>query len=556
MGLRSVMMDSAGDELARALRAWAGASPQNREVLEQLSALLRGVLEGGASPAGAVAASGASTCAPTHDKERAATEAASAREEAAHDGPARDEHGRDTIAREAPVVVAPKPITGPKLAPEYARTILNQGLGNAITREGTGTGTGVRDGVPTGLDRREDAGESLDRALLARRFDVKARCCAFVLERDQASKRGESLWNFQKDRYEGIKADAAACDARLWMLRAWEDGVDESHATMVINGFKNLAQAMELIEEEDPAPEILELVAEAQSAVRALCEDHDLDQTRVFMWLRQQTDRRRIFLRRYMADATRADPANWADLRERLTRALQKRRADAERDRALKKPLQRALFHARKIETAASRGQLADAEDWQAIERAMRAFEEAGGSLESNAWLDAIAPASKAIEGVEVVEHLRESLARAASRMDDGEEEATLRGWERSPAPELEHVRAFLRGREIVLVGGTRRPLAEESITKAFELSGLRWLDFGEHKSLELYKPDVARPNVVLVLAMIRFMSHAYDDLREVCQKHGKLYARLKGGYSPNQIATQVWEQLSGQIEGSQRPAE
>lgn len=459
---------------------------------------------------------------------------------------------------EPPVVHAPRPITGPKLAPEYARFVLTQALGNAITRD-----VGSSASMMPASDRAPVA-DVLDRVVLARRFDVKARCCAFLMERDAASKRGESLWNFQKDRYEAIKADAAACDARLWMLRAWEDGVDAQFAEMLINGFRNLAQAMELIEEDEPASEVLELVAEAQSAVRALCEDQDSDQTRVFMWLRQQTDRRRIFLRRHMADATRADPAIWADLRERLTTALQKRRVDAERDRALKKPLQRAAFHAKKIETAFGRGLLAEAEDWSAIERAMEMFTQAGGSLESNVWLDAIAAAAGAAANTQATElssslsaGLRESLARAAARADEGEdEEASLRGWERNPAPELAKLRAFLRGREIVLVGGSRRPLAEEAIIEAFELSGIRWLDFGEHKSLELFKPDVTRPEVVLVLAMIRFMSHAYDDLREVCQRHGKLYARLKGGYSPNQIATQVWEQLSGQIEGSQRMAE
>lgn len=464
---------------------------------------------------------------------------------------------------EPPVVHAPRPITGPKLAPEYARFVLTQGLGNAITRD-----VGSSASAMPASDRREPAADVLDRVVLARRFDVKARCCAFLMERDAASKRGESLWNFQKDRYEAIKADAATCDARLWMLRAWEDGVEADYAEMLINGFKNLAQAMELIEEDEPASEVLELVAEAQSAVRALCEDQDSDQTRVFMWLRQQTDRRRIFLRRHMADATRADPTIWADLRERLTTALQKRRVDAERDRALKKPLQRAAFHAKKIETAFGRGLLAEAEDWSAIDRAMEMFTQAGGSLESGVWLDAISPASGAAASMQATELsaglsaslspcLRESLARAAARADESEdEEASLRGWERNPAPELAKLRAFLRGREIVLVGGSRRPLAEEAIIEAFELSGIRWLDFGEHKSLELFKPDVTRPEVVLVLAMIRFMSHAYDDLREVCQRHGKLYARLKGGYSPNQIATQVWEQLSGQIEGSQRLAE
>lgn len=454
------------------------------------------------------------------------------------------------IPVEPPVVLAPRPITGPRLAPEYLRTVLNQGLGNAITRDVSSPGVMP----PPTVDRR-DVADLLDRVVLARRFDVKARCCAFLMERDAASRRGESLWNFQKDRYEAIKADAAACDARLWMLRAWEDGVEPEYAQMLIEGFKNLAQAMELIEDEDPPSEVLELVAEAQSAVRALCEDQDADQTRVFMWLRQQTDRRRIFLRRHMADSTRADPAIWADLRERITTALQKRRVDAERDRALKKPLQRAGFHAKKIETAVVRGLNPDPEDWLAIERAAASFVDAGGSLESGAWLDAIAPASKAsADGVSPT--LCESLARAAARVEEPEEESSLRGWERNPAPELAKLRAFLRGREIVLVGGSRRPLAEDAIIEAFELSGIRWLDFGEHKSLELFKPDVARPEVVLVLAMIRFMSHAYDDLREVCQRHGKLYARLKGGYSPNQIATQVWEQLSDQIEATQRVGE
>lgn len=519
------MLVNGGDELGRALRAWAAASPENRAVLQQLLAVVRGALESAPDSSESDSRSQHAVPSPAHVAEGPAA------------GPP-----------EPPVVHGPRAITGPRLAPEYARSVLSLGLGNAITRE-------VGNGAPAmASERRDVAPDGLDRETLARRFDIKARCCAFLMERDEASRRGESLWNFQKERYEAIMAEAAACDARLWMKRAWEDGVDEAHAIMLVNAFKNLAQAMELIEEEDPAAEVLELVAEAQSAVRALCEDMDSDQTRVFMWLRQQTDRRRIFLRRYMADSTRADPANWSDLRERLTMTLQKRRADADRERLLKKPLQRAAYHARKIEGATARGVAPEAEDWNTIVRALDAYVAAGGSLESSAWLDAIAPAGRGgLDQEGVPGALRESLTRALARGAEAEEDASLRGWERNPAPELAKVRAFLRGREIVLVGGTRRALAETAIIEAFELSGVRWLDFGEHKSLELFKPDVARPEVVLVLAMIRFMSHAYDDLREVCQRNGKLYARLKGGYSPNQIATQVWEQLSAQIEAEQR---
>ena len=43
-----------------------------------------------------------------------------------------------------------------------------------------------------------------------------------------------------------------------------------------------------------------------------------------------------------------------------------------------------------------------------------------------------------------------------------------------------------------------------------------------------------------VVLLAIRWSSHAFGDIKQFCDQHGKPLVRLPGGYSPNQVAAQI----------------
>jgi hypothetical protein len=58
----------------------------------------------------------------------------------------------------------------------------------------------------------------------------------------------------------------------------------------------------------------------------------------------------------------------------------------------------------------------------------------------------------------------------------------------------------------------------------------------------------VARPDVALVLLAIRWSSHAFGEVRHLCDRHDKALVRLPAGYSPNQVAAQILAQCSEQL--------
>jgi hypothetical protein len=98
------------------------------------------------------------------------------------------------------------------------------------------------------------------------------------------------------------------------------------------------------------------------------------------------------------------------------------------------------------------------------------------------------------------------------------------------------------------LIEGNRRREARESLRRALGLLDLVWIETKEHQAVAGFEPLIVRPDVALVLLAIRWSSHAFGDVKLLCDRHGKPLARLPGGYSPNQVAAQVLSQCSGQL--------
>ena len=117
------------------------------------------------------------------------------------------------------------------------------------------------------------------------------------------------------------------------------------------------------------------------------------------------------------------------------------------------------------------------------------------------------------------------------------------------PTAEVREAGRLLAGRSVVLIGGKRHREAQESLRKSLGLRDLVWIETKEHQAVATFEPMIVRPDVALVLLAIRWSSHAFGDVKELCDRHCKPLARLPGGYSPNQVASQILSQCSDQLE-------
>jgi hypothetical protein len=100
----------------------------------------------------------------------------------------------------------------------------------------------------------------------------------------------------------------------------------------------------------------------------------------------------------------------------------------------------------------------------------------------------------------------------------------------------------------MVLIGGDERPRAKRMITEAFELADLIWCDTRPHQSYWLLEPVVTRPEVSVVILAIRWASHSWGDVQQLCERSGKPLIRLPGGYNIGQLAHQINQQASDRL--------
>jgi predicted DNA binding CopG/RHH family protein len=116
---------------------------------------------------------------------------------------------------------------------------------------------------------------------------------------------------------------------------------------------------------------------------------------------------------------------------------------------------------------------------------------------------------------------------------------------------DVDKVTQVVAGRSIVLIGGGARPGASQALAEAFKLKAVHWVSSREHQSIASFEYAVADEDVTIVLVAIRWSSHSFEGVKEMCAKHGKLYVRLPGGYNPNQVALQIMNQVGNRLYAS-----
>ena len=320
--------------------------------------------------------------------------------------------------------------------------------------------------------------------------------------------------------------------------------------------FETLAEALALVRvrlEKKPGNQkvlerMLPLITEAQSALRAglkrLGAPDDPEQLDIFEWLTTTAARHHVYLKRFMRADDVANPSSWPDVFSRVE--------------ALAASGQLSRQHAARIELLREQAKRLQAgegtdNDWQVI---IKTVDELVG--------DGVPPSNREIRELllPVIDEIPDRddspdgfrlILREIDRFLARRPSAARLSVSHVPSPEVKEAARLLGGRSVVLIGGSRRREAQESLRSALGLLELIWIETKEHQAVATFEPLIARAEVAVVLLAIRWSSHAFGDVRQFCDRYNKPLVRLPGGYSLNQVVAQILSQCSGKLEGLNR---
>jgi hypothetical protein len=316
--------------------------------------------------------------------------------------------------------------------------------------------------------------------------------------------------------------------------------------------FETLAEALAVVRamlEKSPGNQkvlerMLPLVAEAQSALRAalkhLGAPDDPDQLDVFEWLTATAARHHVYLKRFMRADDVANPSCWPDLFSRVE--------------ALATSGQLSRQHGPRIESLrehANRRQAGEAsdDDWQAIIKTVDELVGDGVPPSNREIRELLLPVIDDIPDRDDLPNGFRLILREIDRFLARRPSAIRPSVSHARSPEVKEAARLLGGRSVVLIGGSRRREAQESLRSVLGLSELIWIETKEHQSVDTFEPLIARADVAVVLLAIRWSSHAFGDVRHFCDRYNKPLVRLPGGYSLNQVVAQILSQCSGKLE-------
>ncbi|MBX3401927.1 MAG: hypothetical protein KF699_00805 [Phycisphaeraceae bacterium] len=396
----------------------------------------------------------------------------------------------------------------------------------------------------------------LELEVYARRLELKADACKWAVRRYDADAAGEGFGPVKAD-YNALRTRADTMQpCYLWMIHKDTVFIARDDWERLEACCRACAEALRCIvdfpDEYERSEDLLKLLGEAQSAIRAAmsaCGAHprwtDLDQQFLFDWCRDEGARRGVF-NEFLALDSLADPSLHAGLRARIANARREIAAGRDAQKKLRRGLNTIRYHIGQLRDDAEHAQ----HHWQRIAEGTAEVLASGAAPSDPDLVSALAPVADDLPA-EFVEHegLRSVLRyvddqlAAADRED--ESAATAR---REPTPEILKVREALRGKTVVLIGGSPRRRAAEMIEREFELAKLDWLFSREHGSIAPFEAAIARPETRLVIVMIRWSSHSFEEVQEMCERYEKVYVRLPGGYNPAQIAHQILAQASAQL--------
>ena len=362
-----------------------------------------------------------------------------------------------------------------------------------------------------------------------------------------------------RERCEYTEDDALSSPALVeWAVKLtdsfyWANSADSAASPdiamldQIAGCFETVAEALLLASEQKDRrgnlERVLKLLAEAQSSLRQSLQrigaPADPDQLEVYEWVRATSARHRIFLKRFMRGDDRADPAEWPDLLARIE-AVAGSHPHSQKQRAI---LDQIRSHVSRIaEEQATEG------DWQAVVNITAELVGEGVPPSNRDIRDLLLPVIDLLPETHELPAGFQFVLREIDRYLATRILPTTAATAPGPTAPVQEAARLLSGRSLVLIGGDRRPDAQEVLRSALRLKELAWIATRAHQSIRGFESVIANPDVALVLLAIRWASHSFGDVKQFCDQYGKPLVRLPSGYSPNQVATQILAQCSGQL--------
>ena len=454
-----------------------------------------------------------------------------------------------TALSTAPAAVSAASHREPELEPAVAAALINQGR---ITR----SQSVVINALPPAPVRKVP----VDLAVLAQRLRTKAKACRLCADRRALGPPTGAINPEHRARFDKLIIEAKSVpNCYLWMLHWQVDLPGEGALRLMAESFDNLAAVIEAARdisaesrfEVTELRALLELLSECQSALRVLVMEktsvpEDSDQLIAFGWLRDATDASGVYVERYMRLNDPADPEMWAERAQRvqqLNAAVSNRKENA---RQLDKAWEKLRWHAKRIpDLGADKAR----EDWSRVYSSVDYLLERGVQP-SNADLRQVLLPVIEVRPTDAVPSQGWTLVLEAIDQWLAHEEA-VGPPSAAPKEQPAHVlqaAELLQGARVVLVGGDERPESRKALVRDLRLGELEWISSREHSSLEKFTPAIVRPETRLVLLLIRWSSHSYEGISDICAKHNKVFVRIPKGYSPSMIAHHVLENASEQL--------
>lgn len=331
-----------------------------------------------------------------------------------------------------------------------------------------------------------------------------------------------------------------------------------------------------------PPAAFLYLLAESQSALLQSLAGaptrSDSDQRDIFLWLKEQTTRYRIYVDRYMRLDDPADPTLSKDLTERLRRSAREIADRAKGRHERSQVLSKVRYHVRKI--VGSSPILSS--EIESLEHALEAWAELGGERNDRHLADALAPLRELSKDAseELLDLLGEYPTRDGRRGKganaDGDDKGTIRPLRAAstagisssqsnssgvaPDPErakalLDEVQSLLDTQEVMLLTKPSDDVATaaqvDALGKALGARKFSVVTIDPAEDVETRAASLRQlveSDTQLFLLGIRFESEEYKTFKEACLARERLFVRLPGSLEASAIAHQISRQVGWRL--------
>ncbi len=387
--------------------------------------------------------------------------------------------------------------------------------------------------------------------LIMLRMKLKSDACAWAKRRDLL---GLDAVKPHRDQLLARVEPLRPC--LLWMVHkpcAFSKNSSWQHLS---ENFAATAHVLELIcefsSEFDSRHALLELACEAQYALRhaigmsgALKVGDDIDQVALFKWCCTEGKRLHHF-DEFLDGNSKLAPSTPAELSHNLVALKGALQCKARQRKCLASAVGTIKYQLGQIAKDPANA-LAH---WNKIADAIDALRNCGVAASEPSIVELLAD-DELLESLPHEVATRHNMAEVLGYVDRkvaATERETSAPAQRAPCAEVLRVRAALKGKRLVLIGGDERPHARAAIENAFALGELDWVATKPHNSLDHFTTAIEHSDTTAVILMIRWASHYYTELQHLCDRLGRPFIRLPAGYGANRIAHEIIEQAAERL--------